>query len=211
MIQEFPRAGILLGSKLPRSFWCMASCNEMEIWDYHYSLVHISICKDFVRASYVSDTGLHFLEMTITKKIFDDISTLLASNSGDTALGFCSFFSKRENCLTFTEVQVYWCWMLCKPNKYSSEVLIWSFYFSLIWQAAEMVSTLLYGVEKHMACQSPHGWQCSLWAKKKLARVLSVKQIQGSYTLRVIFWPISLDKIDTPICLYVKKKCTIFE
>lgn len=86
----------------------------------------------------------------------------------------------------------------------------WSFYSSLICQAAEIMRTLACDVKKYIACQSLHGWRCRMQSKKKQNEVLPVKyRYRSVLPWESSFWPVSLDnldKINMTTSLYVKEK-----
>ena len=105
----------------------------------------------------------------------------------------------------------YWCWMLCKSNKYSSEVLMMVFlFFPYLASCRDRKYSGMQGWEAH--CLSVPVWltKQSVCSPPKISSFVASKiQIQESSALQSYFWPVScdnLDKTDIPTCLYVKDK-----
>lgn len=178
-----------------------------------YSLVQIQIHKYFLTAYYVSDPGLQFLEMPIKGNTSYHISSAGLKLHWP-SLGVLLFLSKRETCLTLAEVQVYWCWMLCKSNKYSSEVLMLIFlFFSHLASHRYHEHSGMWGGEAH--CLSVPAWlMMQPVAPKEIGSDVASKiQIQES-CLEAYLDLYLLIILIKQICLHaymLRKKCTIFE
>lgn len=103
--------------------------------------------------------GYMFLDVSIKENTWHYISSGWPQTLFWPSLRVLLSFSERETGLTFAEAQIYWCWMLVNPINTFRKFRCWSFYSSLIWPAAGIMSTLACEVEKHMAGQSLPGWE----------------------------------------------------
>lgn len=103
--------------------------------------------------------GYMFLDISIKENTWYYISSGWPQTLFWPSLRVLLSFSERETGLTFAEAQIYWCWMLCKSNKYSSEISMLIFlFFSYLASCRDHEHSGPWGWEAH-------GWSVPAWLR----------------------------------------------